>query len=311
MRVTSNTFPTTLVNQLDRLTARQNRLQTQAATGQKVQFPEDDPTAMRRVLDLQSEAKSVGQYQANIDRLQEQTVTTYSAIKAMKQLSDRAGEIATLADGTKSPEQLRTYAAEVNQLLQQAVQLANSKNRGDYLFGGTNSNQTPFTATQDANGNVTAVTYGGNTSVAEAEIAEGVTFSAQTLGANTSGAGPRGLVTDSRSGADFFNHLISLQQHLNAGDTTAIANTDRASLAKDEDNFIFHFGTNGALQSRLEAARSVANGRSASLELLVSNEADADLATTLVKLGETQNAYKAALQTGSTILNQSLLDFIR
>lgn len=311
MRVTSNTFPSTLVNQLGKLTARQNRLQTEAATGQKVQFPEDDPTAMRRVLDLQSESKSVQQYQANIDRLQEQTVTTYTAIKSMKQLSDRAGEIATLADGTKSPEQLRTYAAEVNQLLQQAVQLANSKNRGDYLFAGTNSDHAPFTATQDTDGNVTAVAYSGNTSVAEGEIAEGVTFSAQTLGANTSGAGPRGLVTDSRSGADFFNHLISLQQHLSSGDTTAIANSDRANLAKDEDNFIFHFGTNGALQSRLEAARSVAGGRSASLEQLVSNEADADLATTLVKLGETQNAYKAALQTGSTILNQSLLDFIR
>ena len=35
MRVTSNTFPNTLTAQLANLTARQNRLQTQAATGQR------------------------------------------------------------------------------------------------------------------------------------------------------------------------------------------------------------------------------------------------------------------------------------
>ena len=35
---------------------------------------------------------------------------------------------------------------------------------------------------------------------------------------------PRGLITDSRFGADFFNHLISLQDHLLAGDSAAILN---------------------------------------------------------------------------------------
>jgi hypothetical protein len=36
----------------------------------------------------------------------------------------------------------------------------------------------------------------------------GAAGSAQTLGANASGSGPRGLISDSRFGADFFNRLI-------------------------------------------------------------------------------------------------------
>ena len=61
MRVTTNTFPNTLLNQLGDLTRRQSKLQDKAATGQLVRFPDDDPSAMRRILDMQDESKSVGQ----------------------------------------------------------------------------------------------------------------------------------------------------------------------------------------------------------------------------------------------------------
>jgi flagellar hook-associated protein 3 FlgL len=158
---------------------------------------------------------------------------------------------------------------------------------------------------------VTSVSYQGNQSVAESEIAEGVTMSAQIVGANSGGSGPRGLITDSRFGADLFNHLISLQNNLLSGDTAAIAATDRPALAKDEENLVLHFGNNGAVQQRLEASASLAVSRGDSLEVLVSQEADADLAQTLVRLNQTQNAYQAALQSGAKLLNTSLLDFLR
>jgi flagellar hook-associated protein 3 FlgL len=230
-------------------------------------------------------------------------------MKALKKTSDRAGELATLADGTKSQAELDTYATELNQLLEQGVQLVNSKYRGDYLFSGTLSNQTPFVATT-TNSQITAVAYQGNADTTAVEIAENTTLSVQFPGANDSGTGMRGLITDSRSGADFFAHLIMLRDHLQSGNTAAITSTDTANLAKDEDNFLYQFGTNGVVQARLSAASSIATNRIGSLGKLVSNEADADLAQTLVKLSETQNAYKAALQSGATILNQSLLDYL-
>jgi len=311
MRVTANTFPDTLVNQLGRLATRQTRLQQQAATGQRVRRPEDDPAAMRRVLDFQAEAKTTAQHQRNIAALQEGADAAYSAMKGLKTISDRASEIAVLADGLATPEELQAYAAEITELVKQGVQLANTKHRGDHLFAGTKNAQPPFVAATDANGAVTAVSYQGNDQVAESEIAAGVTLSAQVPGVNTSGTGARGLLVDSRSGADFFNHLISLQNHLLAADTASINATDVPQLGRDEENFILHFAGNGALQSRLEAATSQAQDRELSLENQISREADADLAQTLVRLSETQTAYQAALQSGATILSQSLLDYLR
>ena len=311
MRVTANTFPNTLVDQLNDLAVRQNRLQNQAATGQRIQNPEDDPAAMSRVLDLQAEGRAVGQYRRNIANLREQAQSNYQVLRGLKQISDRAGELAILADGTKSPEDLRNYATEVTELIKHAAQLANTKFRGDYLLGGTRNDQPPFVSTLNASSQVTAVTYQGNQSVAENEIADGITVSAQTLGANSTGSGPRGLIADSRFGADFFNHLISLQNHLLAGDTASIASTDRPALAADEENILVQVSGNGVLQSRLEATESTAAQRAGSLEVLVSKEVDVDLSQVLVRLNQTQTAYQAALQSGAKLLNISLLDYIR
>lgn len=310
MRVTGNTFSANFLNQVNRLTVRQQQLQNQAATGQRVTAPEDDPAAMQRVLGLKTEQQNLSQYNNTIAALQDRAMSSFNAIKGVKTVSDRAGEIATMADGTRSPEELKTYASEVSELIKQAVQTMNSQQGDQYLFGGTASSQPPFTLTTDVDGNVTGVTYQGNTTVVENEIGSGSAISIDAPGENTSGAGARGIITDSRSGADFFNHLISLRDHLLAGDTAAIASTDRPALGKDEENLIYHVSNNGVMQSRLETAKTAGNTRKDSLEQVISREADADLTETLVSLSQAQTAYQAALQSGASLMKLSLMNYL-
>ena len=176
-------------------------------------------------------------------------------MNSLQTLTEQASEIATSANGVTSPTQLATYATQVGSLIQQALQAANSKDaQGNYIFGGTITDKPPFVATTDASGNVTGVTYQGNTSTPQSEIGPNLTVSAQTPGANSSGTGSAGLLSDSRSGADLFSHLISLQQDLTSGDTAAIASTDSANLTKDENNIVSGIAANGVAQSTLESA---------------------------------------------------------
>ncbi len=310
MRVSANSFSDTLITQLGNLAVRQTRLQSQAATGQRVRLPEDDPVSLRRVLDLNSEFRSTGQYSRNIARQLELAQTSFNGIKGVKKLSDRAGEIATQVDDLKSPEELQFYAKEVAEMIKQAVHVMNATNRGDAVFGGTIADRPPFVMTLDANNNVTSVAYQGNISLSETEISEGVTITTQTLGENTTGAGPRGLVTDSRSGADLFNHLISLQNNLLAGNIAGVT-ANRTELANDESNILYHISSNGAIQARLEATEAMTRERGISIETQVSKEVDADLSQTLVKLSQTQTAYEAALQSGARAMNLSLMDYLR
>ncbi|MGE3309193.1 MAG: flagellin [Limisphaerales bacterium] len=311
MRVTSNSFPNTLQEQLARLNQRQSRLQNQAATGQLLTLPEDNPSAMRRILDLQNEAGSVAQYRDNVARHQELATATYSGLKSLRSVVDRASEIATLAGGIQPGRDLKLYATEVNSLIEQTLQVANSRNRGDYLFAGTVVDQPAFAAVRDANGQITAVNYQGNTDVPESEVSAQVELSAQVPGANGTGSGARGLTSDSRTGADIFQHLIALRDRLEAGDVAAITDNSLGEFKADEDHLLMHIGANGALQARLETTDTLLKDRSLSIEALVSQDADADLAQTLVRLSEVQTAYQAALQSGGSILNRSLLDYLR
>jgi flagellar hook-associated protein 3 FlgL len=312
MRIAGTTYSDIAVSQLNLLTAQQTQLQNQVSTGQRVRKPEDDPAAMAKGLSLQAENSAAAQFSRNISMLQNRANTVYGALDQLKTISDRASEIATQADGTASPAELQSFATEVGQLIQQAVSLANTKDGSQYVFAGTNSGQPAFTTTTDANGNVTGVAYQGNTSVMQTQIADGTTMTVDSPGQNATGTGARGVFSDSRYGADFFNHLISLENHLQSGDTTSISSTDAPALAKDEDNIIYQVSANGVAQSRLTTAASIASNRQTSLQTAFSSLTGADLTQTIVDLTQTQNTYQAALESSSALLKmqQSLLQYL-
>ena len=66
MRVTSHSFTESFLSQLNLLTARQARLQQQAASGQRIRLPEDDPAAIQRSLALGLDNAAIEQFARNI-----------------------------------------------------------------------------------------------------------------------------------------------------------------------------------------------------------------------------------------------------
>jgi len=144
----------------------------------------------------------------------------------------------------------------------------------------------------------------------QSEIAAGATLSVNAPGENNSGSGARGLISDSRSGADLFNHLISLQNNLLAGNQAAITSNDVPALQKDENNLLYQISNNGVVQSRLNSAATFASDTSSSLDQMISKASNADIVQTMVQLNEAQNAYQSALQSGAKIMQISLLNYI-
>ena len=308
MRVTANSFPIDLRQHLASLMEKQSTLQMRATTGQRIENASDDPRAMHKVMGLQDEQRKLYQYQKNVLNVRENVDIAYSAIDSMKKTFDRASEIATLADSAKSPETIRVYSHEVNQMLESAVQLANTKHRNVYLFAGTKSLTQPFTVTRDTEDRITAVAYNGNEKTINIDVAEN-----SMVPASFTGQGANGVLKNNK-GADIMKHLMDLRDLLTtatSADVEKIKTEVRQGLQNDEDNFIDHFSVIGATQSRLDTSEAIAKKRAFSLEPLISKEADVDLAETLVRLNEIQNAYTAALQTGGTLLSTSLLDYLR
>lgn len=298
MRIASSTVSDNVVRQIQQLGAQQAKLQTRVSTGQRITNPSDDAAAVGRVINLESERRGLTQFARNADRALEISQASFSGLQQLKALSDRATEIGTLAAGATSDDARDAYAAELDQLLEQAAQLGNTRFRNDYLFAGTAVDAPPFTLARDADGRITGATYAGNADQASIPLSESAAVTPGTTGATNQSIG------------DFVNQLAALRNALRAGDSATITAT-REQLIATEDVFVDALAEQGAVQMRIEVNQDLQKDRADNLEQLVSADTDDDLATTIVRLNQSQVAYQAALQSSANIMRLSLLDYLK
>ncbi len=299
MRVVSNTVAENFIRQIQSLGGQQAKLQGQVATGRRIVQPEDDPAAVGRVINLQGQQRALEQFSRNATRALDLSQASFSGLNELKKLSDRATEIGTLGSGALNPTAQAAYASELNQLIEQAMQLSNSRLGNDYLYAGTAVDAPPFVATRDAvTGDVTSVTYNGNAQQAAIPLSETASVSPATTGATNTALG------------GFLNQLVALRDALRGNDSTALSAAQTA-LIGTEDILVSALAEHGAVQMRIEANQSQQAALAENLTGLISTEVEADLPSTIVKLTQAQTAYSAALQSAATIMRTSLLDYIK
>lgn len=307
MRVTNNTYPDTLLRHLQRITKQMNSLQEQAANGQRITDISDDSAAGNRILDMQEEKGKLTQYSKNGDRAQNINNTTISQLQNFIRISDRVSEISTLANDLTGSQGLQAYAEEVDELIEHALQSANAKFNGEYIFGGIASGTEPFAANLDVDGKTqdpdgagagTAITYQGAAKGPEFHLSESGKVSPFTEG------------TTNQQFGDFINRMVKLRDALESGDQNAVTSTIRADLETSEDDLIFSLSRQGSVQLRIEFDQNLSQQRFMDLEENISAEADVDLSQTIVRLTQIQNSYQASLQSAGKVLNSSLLNYI-
>lgn len=298
MRIATNTIQNNIVRQIQQLGVQESRLQTQVATGQRILQADDDPAATARVLNQQSELRRVDQFDSNAARALEISQATFAGLRDVKEISDRSAELATLGRSPTSPDSLLAYSAEVNQLIEQLLQVGNTRLGNDYIFAGTAVDAPPFSATRDVDGNVTAVAYDGNTSQASIPLSEVASVS------------PSSTPATNQSIRDLLNQLVSLRDALAANDSAGIE-TAQTALIDGEDALITALAATGAVQSRIEVNRAQQQTRGDNLVELISSETTVDLPDAIVRLNQSQVAYQAALQSAASIMKISLLDYIK
>jgi flagellar hook-associated protein 3 FlgL len=297
MRVPNVTISTGVIQRLNRLKLRQNLLNDEIATGQKISSASDDPQAAVRVMRLRSEKMALQQYSQNVDKLTGLAQASFASLSRLKALSDRSGELAASASGIASEAERKAYATELNEMIKSAIEQVNTKFNGDYIFSGQKTDASSFTAAGTA-AKPTAVTFdntGGD--MTKVRVSDTLEISAGTSQAENSQL------------ATFINNLIALRDAMESNSSSGIASA-RTALISSEDDIVNAISQNGAVQTRLEALKQQNDSRFGDVEQLVSREVDADLAQSMVKLSQTQTAYQAAVQSGAQIMKLSLLDYV-
>jgi len=288
------------INQsLDRISTTQQEL----STGKRINQPSDDPYGTSLSLQLNSELSGLNDYASNVT---DGTAWSRASSAALSDITNAVQRIRELvvqaANGTQTQTDMSADAAEVNQLIDQIKQDANTQYNGQYIFAGAATGTQPYQAgSSDAyagdTGQVTR-TIGPNTSLAVTANLSGVLGTGQTTAGQPAGDGK------------LLNTLRNIVDDMQSGNSSALSATDLAQLDTNFNSLTGLSANVGAVQDRLQMASSRIQSLQASDTQVLSNTQDADMAQTEINFSTEQAALTAALQAGAHIVQQSLMDFL-
>lgn len=266
----------------------------QLSTGKRVNQPSDDPTAAAEdVLNLSQQAQ-VAQYTQTTGSLNGLFQTADSAIGSVITALNQAVSLGTEASsGTLSASDQQAIAANIQGVLNQVVQLANTSYQGSYIFGGTDVTNAPFST--GANG----VTYNGNDGVNQAAIAQGLSIQTNVPGSQLF----------MQPGSDVIGSLEQLVTAVQNGDSTATSNATTAlssALSYLSAQRVIYDNTMSQVNNeQTNLSQETTNLQSEENTLVGVDEAQA-----ATELTQAQTDDQAVLEAAARVLPMSLLNYL-
>jgi len=312
LRVATNSIQESLIQQLNQNQRTLVSLQKQLSSGRRVSMPEDDPVVVGRTIRRESEKAELEQYHTN--NVLAQTVVSSSELHLdqIRNLGDLALGIANATGDSTSDVELAGYKAQLDEILNQALDMANAELDGEYLFAGVDYSSPPYSINDNGTPNDPSddtIDYNGSpTDRSDPNFDEAETY----VGNNTKVAAR----LNPEHNEDIQYMLQSILDLRNAMDTSiapydASVTRDVASRMEEADDRIV-VATSDLItkQMRLELAGNADSNLYNQLDESIANEVGADITELAVKIKQTQTSYEAALASASRILNISLLNYI-
>lgn len=228
MRVSTTMFQQAALNSMLDRQVELSRSQQQLASGKRILAPSDDPIASAMLVDISQSLSIYEQYNRNAGYAEMRLRHSESTLGSVTNALHRARELAIQGNnGTYSAEQRKDIAAEVRQLLDEVLTLANATDdNGNYMFAGSRINRKPFEQTFPGQGIESTFTYQGDQLQRRLQV------------------GPQRTVPDGDSGFDVFNRVrmpnadMGPITNLNFGGDPTNEGTFRVRHGNDERNIV-------------------------------------------------------------------------
>ncbi|MEE2657235.1 MAG: flagellar hook-associated protein FlgL [Candidatus Latescibacterota bacterium] len=300
MRVTTQMAVDNLVGNLNRSFKRIVGFQEQLSTGSRINTLSDDPAAVERSLALRAELRNIEQFQKNIDDGTGWLELSEVNLSELETLFVEARGLAVQgASSTYNAHQRLAVADQVDKFLEHAVSLSESRYRGRYIFAGTQTASPPYQAIRDGEGGILELSPAGDaTGSIEREVADGKIMQVNVPGSEIF-----------EGSLNAFDVLKDLRDALETNNIGAVRGS-LTSLAEMREKISSVRGELGARVNRVELTRNVLDRVSIEMTSILSEDEDVDLTAAVVNLQQEQDVFQAALASGSSVIPQSLMDFI-
>jgi flagellar hook-associated protein 3 FlgL len=296
MRVNTNLVPDILAA-LQQSQSTLNTALEQVSTGKSVNEPSDNPAAAADMVQNTIETSNVDQYTKNVTGELSMVQSADSALSSVVTSLTQAVTLGTEgANGTNSTANQQAIAQQVQGILASVVTQANLSYQGAYLFGGTASTTTPYTADPSA---PSGYTYNGNNNTNSVAIGDSTNLQINLPGSQIF----------SNSTSNVLESLSSLVSALQSGNSSAISTATTAvttALNYVGEQRVFYANA----ETQLNSQETYLQQETVNLSSQQTSLVGVDMAQAATELSQAETSNSAALAAAAKVLPDTLLNYL-
>lgn len=273
---------------LNRLADTQEKL----STGRQINRPSDSPTGTNDAMRLRAQLAADAQHARNAQDGLSWMGQTDSTLTSMLDNVNRARDLLTqgASTGNSGPDARAAIAAEMRQIRDSLLSLANTQYLGRPIFGGTTDSPVAYDTTG---------AFVGDQNAVNRTIGTGV-----SVQVNVTGQG-----AFSANGDDLFTVLGDAIDQLTNNPGVLGSTMDRLDAVTEQMKTAQ--ADVGTRYGRVESALTRLNETTLDNQSALSEVENVDIAKAVVDLQLQQVAYQASLGATAKVIQPSLLDFLR
>jgi flagellar hook-associated protein 3 FlgL len=295
MRVSENSLINNAIRNMGDAEERYYQLQQRASSQKTFQQVSDNPGVVSQVLSLRSSLQASQAYQSTAQSTQGWLDTNDNAFKGLADLATTAISTVTqgLTDSANDTVRKDTLAPQLDSILQNAVDLANSDYNGRYIFSGYQVSQRTFTY----NTTTKVVDYNtpGPAGTPEIQLRD---------------LGPGQTIAINFMGDTAVKPLLDAITHARDALAPASGVFDRTQLSASLDelkNAMDTMGTyqtqNGVRQRQVTTFLDQMDTTQTEIKSLLTDKEDVSMAESITQLQHQQTVYQAVLEVGQRAIS--------
>ena len=324
MRVTNSSMIRNHMYDTQQNLSRMNGINEQLNSGKIVNRVSDDPHKAVRIMDLNNEIRYTEKYNYNIDEVVGWMETTDGSLGNLGGIfHDIKQEILEVGNGVYHEDEIKAIQSEMNEKIKDIGNILNTTYAGKYMFGGTTVDEPPVKILVDDKTGVVTLQKNpnSNSEKLKADIADGI-----NVKYNIS---TEEILTD-----EHLRTVNELSATINAmltgnklevDDKGNIINTKPVDKATERENFAklnekLEKLTNHTLDERTSLGvkantatkvRDLNDDHILNMKKVRSLDQDVDYVNKFIELKSAELVYQASIKAGSTLMQPTLLDYIR
>jgi flagellar hook-associated protein 3 FlgL len=298
MRITHQMMTNNAIRNMASNLENMTRLQNVVASQGQISKASDDPVTASLSLSLTSSLKGLADYQNTATQAGEWLSSNDFSMGKMSEAAIRAiGLVTSGLNDTEGTVERGSYANELDGILKQVLDLANTNNQGQYIYSGYQINTKPFELVESTVAGVPdSIVYHGDS------------------GVMTRSLGPGQSVNISVDGNSAFtplmNTLIAARDALNANDMTTLR-TSLNDLQTASDTLDAAMGTNGTRMRQVDQVSDYLSQSAVEMKAVLSQKQDANLAEAISMLKNQETSYQVVLEVSQRAISAlTLFDYL-